>query len=297
VLKRLGEIIGRQPLRIPVPHAIAALGLRAVEQLGFTPPIDPGQLTMLREGSVVHDPKGNALVTVLGVTPTPLQAGLEQLAGSQPEQLPEEGIGSLERKRFWVDVRGSRMTAEQLVEHVAKRFADVTPWTMNFDAEPGSPRAIDEGVTLTMQLPLRGRIQVRVEDIAPRHITLVTLKGHPLAGAVRLQAEDRADGMVRFEIRVYDRAADIVDWLAMNPVGAQVQNATWRALLDQVVTDSGGESPDGIQQESDTLDERETKKVETWIADVVRARKRAERAGERAETVDPGGETPPEQRV
>ena len=41
----------------------------------------------------------------------------------------------------------------------------------------------------------RKAVQVRVEEVTDRRATLCTLAGHPLAGAVRFLAEERADNI------------------------------------------------------------------------------------------------------
>ena len=278
LIERLGRITGRDPVRVPVPHFIASFGLRAAEAVGMELPMDAAQVTMLREGSVIEREGDNALVSVLGVKPTALDEGLRRLAYDQPEQLPEEGVGDLERKRFWVDIEGSRLDAPALLEHVRARFAEVTPWMMDLETPEGTPNGLDEGETLTMELPLRGRIQVRVVEVRPDRITMVTLRGHPLAGVVRLCSEPR-DGRVRFEVQVYDRSGNIADWLAMHPIGGQVQTATWRDLLDNVVEASGGRAAGEIESDEGVLEEDEAERVERWVRELVQRHKREKRNG------------------
>lgn len=279
VIERLGRITGRDPVRVPVPHFLATLGLRAAEAVGLDLPVDSQQVTMLREGSVVEHPEDNALVTLLGVTPTPLDEGLRTLARVQPEQLPEEGVGSLERKRFWGDIAGSTMSAESLLDELRRRFSEITPWTMDLETPEGTPRGMDEGETVTMELPLRGRIQVRVVEVAPGRITLVTLRGHPLAGVVRFLCEPRAD-LVRFEVQVYDRSGSMADWLAMHTVGSQVQSSTWMELVENVAAASGGRLVGEVESEQDVLDDAEAGEVEAWVRELVQRHKREKRAAE-----------------
>lgn len=279
VIERLGAIVERKPLRVPVPNLLASLGLKAAKTLGIETPVDEGQLTMLREGSVIEDHADNALVGELGVRCTPLDEGLRHLADIQPEQLPDEGVGSLERKRFWAEIEGSRLDADALMAQLAQRFDELTPGLMDLDAEPGTPSAVAEGEALTMELPLRGRVQVRVVEVQPRRITLVTLRGHPLAGCVRLLSEARGP-RVRFEVQVYDRTSNVVDWLVMHPFGARVQDANWVALVERMIEESGGEAADGVQRERETLDDAQATEIQEWLADLVRARKRRERESE-----------------
>ncbi len=276
VVRRLGEVVGREPIHLPVPRLLAELGLKALKQLGVDPPVDEGQLTMLKEGSVIDDPARNALVSELGVRPLPLAEGLRRLVDRQPEQLPEEGVGTLERKRFWADVTGTSRTAEEAMRDLAARFQEITPWLMDLDAEPGSPHAVTEGVALTMELPMRGRVQVRVVEVTPTRITLVTLRGHMLAGYVQFEAEPRAGGF-RFEVRTVDRASSALDWIALHPIGGRVQDANWTALVEHVVEASGGTAPDGVQDEHEKLDDEAAAEAERWIAHAVRMRRRRER--------------------
>ena len=276
VVERLGRILDRGTVRVPIPHILASLGIRAARQLGVGLPVDEGQITMLREGSVIDPPDDNALVTVLGVTPTPLDDGLRRLADTQPEQLPQDGVGSLERNRFWADVEGSRLSPEELMHRLAERFDELTPWLMDLKAEPGTPRHLEAGLTLTMELPMSRRVQVRVMEMTPRRITLVTLRGHPLAGAVRFLAETRGDRL-RFEVQAYDRSSNTADWLVMHPFGARMQEVNWSALVERMVEETGGRAPDGVQHEEDTLEGEQAREVEGWLTELVRARRRAER--------------------
>ena len=276
VVRRLGEVVGREPVHLPVPGLLAKLGLKALKQLGVDTPVDEGQLKMLAEGSVIDDPARNALVRELGVRPLPLAEGLRRLVDRQPEQLPQEGVGTLERKRFWADVEGPRVSAEEAIRDLAARFDEITPWLMDLDAEPGSPRAVAEGLTLTMELPMRGRVQVRVVELTATRITLVTLRGHMLAGYVQLEAAPRDRGF-RFEVRTVDRASSTLDWIALHPVGGRVQDANWTSLVEHVVEESGGTAPAGVRHSHEKLEGEDAEALERWIAHAVRMRHRRER--------------------
>ena len=273
LVARIARITDRSPVRIPVPVPIASLALRAADLLGADVPVDSGQLTMLSEGNVVGAPEGNALTTVFGIPGTTLDEGLKRLADAQPAQLPEEGVGALARKRFWAEIAGSRMSADELFRHFVSHFSECTPWQLEVGAEPGTPQIPEKGATLTLALPLRGNVQIRIVELEPRRMTVVTLAGHPLAGAVRFLAEERGEH-VRFEVQVYDRASNAVDWLVMNPIGARLQNATWRQTVEKVVEESGGEAVDGVQQETAKLDEEQAAEVNEWLDRLVLAQRR-----------------------
>ena len=277
LIDRFATITDRRVLRVPMPGFLAAWGAQLGEKLGFDTPVSVSQIQMLEEGNLIEDPAGNALTTVFHVAPTSLDDGLKLLADALPEQMPDEGVGGLKRRRVWADIAACPLTAEALFERFRQRFAEITPWHMEVGAEPGTPTTPREGETLTMHLPLRGNIQVRIEELTPRHMTLVTLAGHPLAGAVRFRCEPRGEAL-RFEVLVHDRASNIADWLAMSTVGGHVQRATWKGIVEEVVRESGGEAPDGVHHESETLRGEEAKRIERWLDEMVVERTREERA-------------------
>lgn len=277
LVDRLSRITNRSVVKVPVPGALAGLAARAASAIGVDIPLGDDQLRMLAEGSVIADPSHNALLAIFKVTPTPLDEGLKQLADAQPEQLPSEGVGDFKRKRFRADIRGSVLGAEALMELLRRRFAELTPWTIDTHAEPGTPGYPAEGQTLTLGLPLRGNIQVRVVDVAPRSMTFVTLEGHPLAGAVRFAAEPAGERL-RFEITVYDRAANPVDWLLMATGGGMLQNATWTTLVENVAEASGGTADGGVQSEVESLDEMQSEHAESWLKELVTRIKRERKA-------------------
>jgi NADH dehydrogenase len=251
------------------------MALRAAHALGAEVPVDSGQLTMLSEGNVITSPAGNALTTVFGIKGTSLDEGLAKLADSQPELLPDEGVGALTRKRFWADIELSRLTPEALFTHFVSHFAECTPWHVDVGAEPGTPRVPELGAVLTLKLPLRGNVQIRIVELEERRMTVCTMSGHPLAGAVRFLSEQRG-AEVRFEIQVYDRAANVADWIVMNPIGARLQNATWRETVERVVQESGGRAVNGIEQDTTKLDEQQAAEVNEWLERLVVAQRQAD---------------------
>jgi NADH dehydrogenase len=277
LLDHFAAICDRKPLRLPVPGFLASLGVKVADAVGMDVPFNESQLTMLRERNVIEPPAENALISLFGITPTPLREGLKKLADSVPELTPAAGVGALKRKRFWADIEGARFTPESLLAHFREHFDTITPGLVEVGAEPGTPRKpAEEGTTLTLALPMRGNVQVRVEELTPRSMTLMTLEGHALAGAVRFLTEQRGHA-VRFEVQVYDRAANVVDWVAMRTLGDQVQNATWTNLVEKVAEASGGSAPAGVEHEAATLDDGQAANVEEWLERLVVDRKRAER--------------------
>jgi uncharacterized protein YbjT (DUF2867 family) len=275
LIERLSTITSRRPLRVPLPDFLAKLGMRALGVVGIDVPFSDGQLAMLREGNVIADPEANALTGILDVTPTSLQRGLELLANVQEEQLPDQGVGSLTRKRYWADIQRGRYDSDALFEYFRTHLDELTPGFMEVGAEPGTSSVIEEGGTLTLSLPLRGHVQVRAAEASDRRITLLTIAGHPLAGVVRFVFDDRGPD-VRFEIQVYGRPANAVDFIAMRTVGDFVQSRTWQAVVDNVVRAAGGEARDGVKSESGSLSDDEARSVESWLDELVTKMKREE---------------------
>ncbi|MEO8193017.1 MAG: hypothetical protein ABI681_04140 [Gemmatimonadales bacterium] len=198
---------------------------------------------------------------------------MKKLTDEQPEQLPDEGFGTLKRRRIWADISGGNLTAEELFERFADDFNEVTPGILDAGAEPGTESDLVKGRTITMSLPMRGNIQVKVEEITPRKATLVTLAGHPLAGAVRFLSEQRGR-QVRFEAQIFDRPASLPDWLAMKTPGESLQPRTWEGLVERMVQETGGTAPDGIEQTEDCLDEHQADLIDDWLRDLLMERKR-----------------------
>ena len=157
---------------------------------------------------------------------------------------------------------------------VRQRFGDLMASYIDMRAEPGAATSIEEDATLTLSLPLRGHIQVRVAEVEPRVFTFVTLAGHPLSGAVRFLTETRGAN-VRFEIQLFDRAANVVDLLLMRTLGDRMQDASWREMVENVARDSGG-TVTTVREESEALDEDQAERIEEWLRDLVMERKREE---------------------
>jgi uncharacterized protein YbjT (DUF2867 family) len=264
VVRKFGEITDRPALRVPVPGILAQLG------------VDENQLTMLDEENVI---RGTNAMEELGIEPTRLDRGLRLLADALKEALPEDGFGSLEHKRFYADIRGSRHTPASLMTSFKDNVNDFMP--IEFVAEPGAPDRIEKGATMTGSLPLRGNFQVRVEVAEPTHVIFATLEGHPLAGIVEFTTSEES-GALRFTIDTWTRASNLLDWIAVRTVGAPAQDANWRGVVQRIIDASGGTS-EGVQQEKEKLGDADAAAAEQRIKSLVQTRKREESAELRPE--------------
>jgi NADH dehydrogenase len=276
ILERLERITDKHPLHLPVPAFLARVGTHVAESLGVALPIKEDQVTMLLEGNLIEPGGANALDT-FEVEPLGLDEGLRRLVDSLPESVPSEGSGSLEHQRYWADIRDSRLSAAEIFDLVRREFYTLPPeGLVKVGVEPGSPLVLDEGETLTLSLPMRGNIQVRVAESRDGIITLLTVEGHPLSGAIRFVVEEREGGLIRFEIRSYTRASNVMDLVGMRTAGFVAQKANWNAVVARVAERSGGEPVDGVHDETEFLDEADAKDVEKWVDELVLRLRRAE---------------------
>ncbi len=271
LIRRFGEITGRHPLSVPVPMVLASIGAR-IASLAVDVPVDDVKLTMLRENNVIPDPAARPLAG-LGIEETPLDRGLRVLADSIPVQHAEDGIGSMERKRFWAEISGSRLPAAGLMSYFREHVNEVMP--IDFAAEPGAPTRIELGATMTAHLPVRGNVQIRVERSDPTRVIFATVEGHPIAGIVEFMTQDLPGGRVRFAIEVSARAANVFDLVALHTLGDPAQAANWRTVVQRMIEASGGTSA-GVQQEIKTLDATQAAQIEKDVRSLIQSRKRDE---------------------
>ncbi|HSQ32400.1 MAG TPA: NAD-dependent epimerase/dehydratase family protein [Gemmatimonadaceae bacterium] len=263
LVRRFREVTGRPAMQLPLPELVASWGMRALETVGVELPFNEQQLLMLQEGSVLQPGTPNSLIAVFGLTPTPLDEMVRRLTAEQPEQLPSEGVGALTRKRFWIDIRGGAFDADGLFAYVRGHLPELLrPMIDVKDADGGG--LVEEGDTLTLEIPVRGEFQVRVAEVMDRRLTLLTVAGHPIAGAVRFLVEPRDDA-IRFEIQVYDRAATVIDQVMMRTVGEWLQRRAWVAMAERVARASAGSAGD-VQSSSEELTDRELELVDEWAS-------------------------------
>jgi NADH dehydrogenase len=266
LVARLRQLTDRPAVQAPVPEIIAGWGIRALGAIGVDVPFSEAQLTMLGDGNVVPPGRDNA-IDILGIPGTTLAEGLARLIDDQPEQLPSDGVGTLERKRYWVDIDNTQLDADQLFAYVRDNLAALMPSIVGMAAEPGTQCRIVEGATLTLDLPIRGHVQVRVAEASDRRITLLTLAGHPIAGAVRFEVQQRDDvpNGLRFQIEVHERPASVVDEFVLRTVGEPLQRATWVGLAENVAKAADGNAG-VVNATREELGDHELDVVNAWAA-------------------------------
>jgi uncharacterized protein YbjT (DUF2867 family) len=277
LIDQFAELTGRDPKRLPVPGPLAQVASELAAKLGIDGVVRPATITMLLEGNVIPDGRPNALTDVLGRDVVPIRVRLAELADALPEQVPEDGVGKLERRRFHVEIVGARHSARELFERVSSRLDDFVAF--DAEAEPGSSSRLEVGNTISIELPPRGHAQVRVEEVGDGIITLGTVEGHPLAGVVRFSFTEPRPGVIDFAIDIAERPATRLDQVAMAVLGRAAQQRAWTETAERVLHASGGHAPDGVQHDSWELDGAAAGKVEDWIRERIFHRMRTEQAG------------------
>jgi nucleoside-diphosphate-sugar epimerase len=284
LLDRLARLTGKNPVRIPVPAAMASLASQAASLLGLEVPLDDNKIDMLLEHNVIPPGEVNALTAVLGVTPTPLDVGLARLASSQPEQLPKEGIGPLTMRHYIAPLRTVRLPPEGLFAEFRRRFFEIVPEsTMGPAGEPIDVPRLEKGATLTLSLPMRGHVQVRVAEITDTALTLVTVAGHPLAGSVVFRFLGTPGQDLRFEVETCDRPASLPDFLAMLPLGNLLKDWNWTTVAQRAAELAGEPVPVEVTTDERALSENEEREALRQLQEKVSDLNRREEPGLREE--------------
>lgn len=263
MLDRMALLTGRTPMRIPLPGAIAGVGAGILSSMGVQLPFSPSQIRMLIEGNRIAPGKPNALTEILGITPAPLDDNLRELLDLQPEQIPE-GKDGLFLYRRTAGVFAGDVDADEAFAQVRLRFADLFPTIVDSAPEPGARKRVALGETLTLGLPFRGNVQVRVVEVRPRQFTCITLGGHPLAGAVAVSVLETEAGLV-LEVQTYDEPSTLADKVAMRLAGRTIQNFTWQQFLHNAAEMLGTKILGDITIEERQLTPEEAEPVTRWL--------------------------------
>ena len=281
--EELCELVDRRPPLVKLPAWLVRAGVRTLDALGIDPPIGPDQVMMMQEGNVLLDQKRSAMRDVFGVEPMPLSEGLRRLSRSTPEQMPSEGSGRIVRRRWWSDIEDSAHTPEQLLEIVRREFTALMPRSLvDAATETTTDDCLVTSALISLALPMRGHVQVRVEEVTEYSVTCVTLRGHPLSGVVRFLCETRGD-RVRFEVQTLDHPSNGLDRVLITLFGTHLKRITWHALGQAVVQRSGGSSPDGIEHDEEQLDGHKGALIRRWVRELVRQRRSRATAFTRAD--------------
>lgn len=257
LLDLLAELTGREPRRITIPSGVVGFAARVAAAVGLELPIKPDTLQMMLDGNYLRAGEANGLGQ-LGILPTSIRDGIQQLLQTLPEQTIDEGTGRAQHRVIRARIR-TDLKADQLFVRFVNEWHQFLAVETN--VEQDEPAPLNEDDVVTLALPLKGNISVRVLEAANNAVTLATLQGHPLAGFVRFTFKDES-GDVLFEVNVYDRPATAIDAVAMTLGGSYAQKSVWSETARRVgaigeIVEFGNETHD--------LSDRDVERVQEWV--------------------------------
>jgi hypothetical protein len=210
---------------------------------------------------------GTRMIPGLQAPATSIDYGLRALVAELEELTPADGVGTLEVKQFFADIR-TRFGAADVLRRFRDSFAMVMP--VDVAVEPASQQTrLAAGANITMALPGRGHVQVRVVDASDEQIVLSTVRGHVLAGIVRFRTQAAGD-LVRFEVLTCDTAANPLDWIGLTLGGARLQDANWTKVVHNVARLAGDDSV-AVESVKRKLPPDEAQAVKAWLESTIEA--------------------------
>lgn len=176
------------------------------------------------------------------------------------EQRASDGEGTLFERRYWVDLKGSKVSPPELMTYIRTNFNEFSPNVLaKFDKTEGNDEdlEVDDEFHIRILGPWNG--DVRVTEVDDHSFEFVTLEGHPEAGTIRFQAMKRAgeeDGL-HFEIRSLARTRDgLVAFMHEKlGVGMWVQEKMWMTFCRRVAQYAEGEIVGEVQSATVDRDE------------------------------------------
>jgi hypothetical protein len=169
-----------------------------------------------------------------------------------------DGAGPLFHRRYGALVRESRMSPEQLIDHVAHDLNRVAPTEFAvFQKVAGRDDAMRVGDEYVVRMPGPWDGPVRVVAVSPSSFRFATLAGHLEAGQIEFRAAPAPEGL-RFEIESWARSADRLSDLlyARLRMAKEVQLHMWTSFLERVARASGGRLTDGIEIHTRRVEDR-----------------------------------------
>jgi hypothetical protein len=180
-------------------------------------------------------------------------------ATDRPPALPPEyvdarvlpssaGHGQLFHRLFRVRVRGARLGADELIDHVARDFKHFVPSEV-VDVRTGrlGDTGLQPGDELLVEMPGPWNGPVRVVERERDCLRLATLRRHLEAGQVVFRARSESDLLV-FEIELWARASSrLVDLLYSRlRFAKEVQLNMWVRFCLAAAETAGGRPVDGV---------------------------------------------------
>ncbi|MBV9792504.1 MAG: DUF1990 family protein [Actinobacteria bacterium] len=158
------------------------------------------------------------------------------------------GVGPLMHRTYRVDITGTGMTPETLIDKVAAELNQATPEMAVFRKTSGSGhQPVGYGDEFVVRMPGPWDGPVRVIKREPAAFRLGTLAGHLEAGEIEFRAVCH-DDTLRFEIESWARAGDRLSNLLYNKVrlAKEIQLNMWTHVCIRAAAIAGGRLRGGV---------------------------------------------------
>jgi hypothetical protein len=164
-------------------------------------------------------------------------------AGPRDElQLAAEGAGPFFHRRFEICVAEPRLGAEEVMARIHADPNSVCPREfVHFAKVRGEVGRLAVGDEFVVRMPGPWDGPVRVVELDPRSLRMVTLQGHLEAGQIRF-ATDQEPGRLTFVIETWARSGDRLSDLLYDRLrfAKEVQLHMWTSVLERVLRLAGG---------------------------------------------------------
>lgn len=175
----------------------------------------------------------------------PILAAVAALRGP-PDPLrpstPEDGVGPLTRRRYWVEIERSARSAQEIAEHWRTHLPDHAPkWLVWFRGLDHPLPPVEQGDRLWIRMFLVRRGRVVIEHVDPLGFRARTLRLHPEAGTTDFRVfPGPPQGSLILQIESLMRSSSSFDRLAYILGIHAVQRYSWEATLMSVAGYAGG---------------------------------------------------------
>lgn len=155
---------------------------------------------------------------------------------------PQEGVGPLTRRRYWLEIEGATLAAGEIAEHWRNHLPDHAPkglaWFRGLD-HPVPPVRRGTRLWILMFLIRRGRVVI--DHVDPLGFRARALRLHPEAGTTDFRVlPDGPPGRTVLQIESLFRSHSHFDRLAYVLGVHAAQRRTWELTLRSVARHAGG---------------------------------------------------------
>jgi hypothetical protein len=157
------------------------------------------------------------------------------------------GVGPLLHRCYSVDIAGTPMAPDQLIDRVAARLNQAAPEMAKFRKTRGRRNGVHEGDEFVVRMPGPWDGPVLVAHRDATSFRLDTLDGHLEAGQIEFRAVEDG-GTLRFEIESWARAGDRASSLMYNKLrlAKEIQLNMWTHFAIRAAKLAGGRPRGGV---------------------------------------------------